>query len=69
LDGLGERRFQNSNVYIGEFVKDIFEGTGVLINDAKRNWVCGKFSAGNLVDLVSYDNDGTSELPHVKMMY
>jgi len=55
-------------VYIGEFVRDQFEGSGLLINNSKRNWVCGRFSAGNLVDLTSYNNEGSTELPDLKVL-
>jgi hypothetical protein len=58
LDGLGERRFQNGNVYMGEFSNDLFHGSGLLLNTVKKNWVCGQFAHGNLVELTSYDNDG-----------
>jgi hypothetical protein len=46
----------------------MFEGTGILINNAKKNWVCGRFAAGNLVDLVNYDNENTNEVPDAKVM-
>jgi hypothetical protein len=43
LNGLGERRFKNGNVYVGEFKNDQFEGTGILKNNVKMNWASGQF--------------------------
>ena len=58
LNGLGEKWFQNGNMYIGEFRNSVFEGNGLLKNAAKKNWVSGYFEKGNLVDLVEYSNEG-----------
>ena len=43
LSGFGHRNFKNGNCYAGEFKFDQFEGTGVLKNVHKNNWVCGNF--------------------------
>jgi hypothetical protein len=36
----------------------VFEGNGVLVNKAKKNWVSGYFSQGNLSDLFEYNSEG-----------
>ena len=51
LHGMGEKLFQNGNLYIGEFRNGVFEGNGVLFNTVKKNWVNGTFKEGNLIDL------------------
>lgn len=58
LSGFGQRNFKNGNNYIGEFKYDQFEGTGVLKNIHKHNWVSGSFEKGSLVELLTYGNVG-----------
>ena len=36
----------------------MFEGSGILKNSMKKNWVSGNFEKGNLVDLVEYNHEG-----------
>ena len=43
---------------MGEFKNGIFQGSGLLYNTAKKNWACGLFESGNLVDLYQYNNEG-----------
>lgn len=57
LSGYGHRNFKNGNGYTGEFKFDQFEGTGVLKNLQKNNWVCGNFEKGTLVELLTYGNN------------
>lgn len=49
LSGIGEKRYQNGNLYIGEFKNNVFQGRGLLFNTQKNNWVKGMFKDGNLV--------------------
>ena len=58
LSGFGHRNFKNGNFYTGEFKYDQFEGTGVLKNIHKHNWVSGNFEKGTLVELITYGNEG-----------
>lgn len=32
LCGIGKKKFQNGNIYIGEFIENVFDGRGLLIN-------------------------------------
>ncbi len=57
LNGFGEKYFKNRNCYIGEFVKGIFDGQGILKNASNDNWVSGMFSNGTLQDLLEYNNN------------
>lgn len=43
LNGFGEKIFKNGNSYIGQFKCDTFEGSGILKNNLKKNWVSGHF--------------------------
>ena len=43
---------------MGQFKGGVFEGNGVLKNNAKKNWVSGYFEKGNLVDMLEYNNEG-----------
>lgn len=61
LEGIGLRRFQNGNIYVGELSKDLFEGSGMLLNQVKKQWITGKFSRNNLVELESHNNQQSDE--------
>jgi hypothetical protein len=55
---MGEKWFKNGNLYKGDFKNGVFEGSGILKNEIKNNWVFGTFEGGNLNELVEFSHEG-----------